>query len=85
MKELMEKALLKESIEFKGSITELKEKIGISTERKFKFEWISGNEFTILSKISIGTFILNSNPEYFGGIKGFGKLTELKNGRTQIN
>lgn len=85
MKELTEKALLKESIEFNGSINELKEKIRIDTERKFKLEWISENEFTILSKISLGTFILISNPKYFDGIKGFGKLTELKSGKTQID
>ncbi len=85
MKEFIEKALLKESIEFNGSVTELKEKIRIATERKFKLEWISENEFTILSKISLGTFIFISNPKYFDGIKGFGKLTELKNGKTQID
>ncbi|PUU69316.1 hypothetical protein DBB36_14215, partial [Flavobacterium sp. WLB] len=85
MKKLIEKILLKESIEFNGSITELKEKIQIVTERKFKFEWISENDFKILSKISVGTFILNSNPGYFEGIRGFGKLTELKNGKTIID
>ncbi|MHC0440062.1 hypothetical protein [Flavobacterium sp. 3-210] len=85
MKELIEKLLLKESIEFNGSIAELKEKIQIGTDRKFRFEWISENDFKILSKISLGTFILNSNPGYFEGIKGFGKLTELKNGKTKID
>lgn len=85
MKELTEKTLLKESIEFNDSITELKEKIRIATGRKFKIEWISENEFTILSKVSLGTFIFISNPKYFDGIKGFGKLTQLKNGKTQID
>ncbi|SNR62431.1 hypothetical protein [Flavobacterium sp. ov086] len=85
MKELTEKTLLRESIEFNGSINELKEKIQITTEKKFKLEWISGNEFTIHSKISLGTFIISSYPEYFDGIKGFGKLIELKNGKTQID
>ncbi|WP_026728573.1 hypothetical protein [Flavobacterium denitrificans] len=85
MKELIEKLLLKESIEFNGSIAELKEKIEVSTEQKFRLEWISENDFKILSKISLGTFILNSNSKYFEGIKGFGKLKELKNGKTKID
>lgn len=85
MKKLIEKVLLNESIEFNGSIGELKEKIQIETERKFKFEWISENDFKILSKISVGTLIFNSDSEYFEGIKGFGKLTELKNGKTKID
>ncbi len=85
MKKLIEKVLLNESIEFNGSIAELKEKIQIETERKFKFEWISENDFKILSKISVGTLIFNSDSEYFEGIKGFGKLTELKNGKTKID
>ena len=63
MKELTKKALLKESIKFNGSITELKEKTRIANEPKFKLEWISENEFTILPKVSLGTFILISNPD----------------------
>lgn len=85
MKELIGKVILKESIEFNGSIAELKEKIQSQTERKFKFEWISENEFKILSKISMGTFILNSSPKYFEGIKGFGELIKLENGTTKID
>jgi len=84
MKELIEKILLKEFIEFKGSTSELKEYIRFKKERKFKLDWISDNEFKFLSKISVGTIMINYNPGYFDGIKGYAKLSELKNGNTKI-
>ena len=84
MKELIEKTLLKESIEFKGSISELKEQIRFKKERKFKLDWISENEFKFLSKISVGTIMLDYNPGYFDGIKGYAKITELNSGNTKI-
>lgn len=84
MNEIIEKVLLKEAIEFNGSNTDLKEKLRTVKDRKFNLEWISESEFKISSKIFIGTLIMVSNPEYFKGIKGYGKLTELENGRIKI-
>lgn len=84
MKDLIDKTLLKESIEYNGSISELKEQIRFKKERKFKLEWISNKEFKVISKISIGTIIIDLNPGYFDGIKGYGKLTELNNDKTEV-
>ncbi|WP_136669429.1 hypothetical protein [Flavobacterium sp. H122] len=85
MKELIDKTLLIESIEFNGSIIELKERFRNEKDQKFILEWFSENEFKILSKISLGTLISNSNPGLFDGIKGYGKLTELQSGKTKID
>jgi len=85
MNELIEKTFLKETIEFKGSISELKEQIRFKKEREFNIEWISDKEFKVFSKISIGTIMMNNFPGFFDGIKGYGTLSELKNGNTQIN
>jgi len=84
MKDLIEKTLLKESIEFNGTLSELKEQIRFKRERKFNLDWISDNEFKFLSKISVGTITVNYNPGYFDGIKGYAKLTELNNGKTRV-
>ena len=82
---LIDKILLKDFVEFKGSIVELKERIRYKKERNFKLEWISESEFKVLSKLSLGTLILDSNPNCFDGIKGYGKLIELENGNTKID
>tara|TARA_B100000949_G_scaffold205281_1_gene195347 strand:+ start:3446 stop:3922 length:477 start_codon:yes stop_codon:yes gene_type:complete len=84
MKNLIEKTLLTESIEFNGSVSELKEYIRFKRERKFKLDWISDTEFKFLANVSIGTVIVNHNPGFFDGIKGYAKLTELNNGKTKI-
>ncbi|MBO6845844.1 MAG: hypothetical protein JJ885_16010 [Muricauda sp.] len=84
MKNLIKKTLLTESIEFNGSVSELKEYIRFKNERKFKLDWISDTEFKFLANVSIGTVIVNHNPGFFDGIKGYAKLTELNNGKTKI-
>ncbi|WP_421810354.1 hypothetical protein [Flagellimonas sp.] len=84
MKDFIEKILLKESFELNSSTLELKERIRLKKERKFNLDWISDNEFKFLSKVSIGTIMLNYNPGYFDGIKGYAVLTELNNGNTKI-
>ncbi|MCR9263694.1 MAG: hypothetical protein NXH86_06025 [Flavobacteriaceae bacterium] len=84
MKDFIEKILLKESFELNSSTLELKEQIRLKKERKFNLDWISDNEFKFLSKVSIGTIMLNYNPGYFDGIKGYAVLTELNNGNTKI-
>jgi L-asparagine transporter-like permease len=84
MKDFIEKILLRESFELNSSILELKEQIRSKKERKFNLDWISDNEFKFLSKVSIGTIMLNYNPGYFDGIKGYAVLTELNNGNTKI-
>lgn len=84
MKNLIKKTLLIESTEFNGSVSELKEYIRINRERKFKLDWISDTEFKFLANVSIGTVIVNHNPGFFDGIKGYAKLTELNNGKTIV-
>lgn len=84
MKSLVEKTLLKESFEFKGSLSELKEHIRFKRERKFRLDWISDTEFKFLAKVSVGTIMLNYNPGSIDGIKGYAKLTELDCGKTKI-
>ncbi|WP_421813552.1 hypothetical protein [Flagellimonas sp.] len=84
MKNLIKKTLLIESTEFNGSVSELKEYIRFNRERKFKLDWISETEFKFLANVSIGTVIVNHNPGFFDGIKGYAKLTELNNGKTIV-
>ena len=85
MNELIESTFLKETIEFKGAISELKEQIRLKKGRNFNLEWISDKEFKVISKVSIGIIMLNNFPGFFDGIKGYGTLTELNNGNTQIH
>lgn len=84
MDEIFENLLLKRIIEYNGSVDELKEKIRFKREKKFNFEWISNNEFKFSSKLSIGTIILDFNPKYFDGIKGYGELINLNNEKSKI-
>lgn len=84
MKNLIEKTQLTESLEFNGSISELKEHICFKRERKFRFDWISDTEFKFLANVSIGTFMFKYTPGVFDGIKGYAKLTELNNGKTKV-
>lgn len=84
MKSLVEKTLLKESFEFKGSLSELKEHIRFNRERKFRLDWVSDTEFKFLAKVSVGTMMLYYNPKSIDGIKGYAKLTEMENGKTKI-
>lgn len=84
MKDLIDKTLLRESIEFNGSISKLKEQIRMKRERKFKLDWISDDEFKFLAKVTIGTIMMKYKLGFFDGIKGYAKLTELNNGNTKI-
>lgn len=84
MKNIIEQVILKESIEFNGSIYELKEQIRFKEERKFYLEWISDKEFKALSKISVGTILVNGLPGKIDGIKAYVKLTQLNNGKTRV-
>ena len=81
---MIDQILLKDSIEFKGTISELKEKIRLKRERKFELEWIDQNEFKFLSKFSLGTLIVDGFTGATEGIKGYGKLSETPNGNTRI-
>lgn len=81
---MIDQILLKDSIEFNGTISELKEKIRLKREREFKLEWIDQNDFKFLSKFSLGTLIVDGFPGATDGIKGYGKLSETENGNTRI-
>lgn len=85
MNDLIEKTLLKESIVFNGSISELKDKIRLEKERNFKLKWITNNQFKFTSNISLGTLTINYDSKYFDGINGYAKFTELSNGTTKID
>ena len=84
MKELLEKTLLKDTIEFNGSISELKEQIRLKKNRKFDLEWISETKFKFLSKFSLGTMMVSGFPNAVDGIKGYGFISKLDNGKTRI-
>lgn len=81
---MIDQILLKDSIEFNGTISELKEKIRLKREREFELEWIDQNDFKFLSKFSLGTLIVDGFPGATDGIKGYGKLSETGNGNTRI-
>lgn len=78
MKTLIDKTLLKDKIEFKGSIQDLKRKLNDSKGRGFDIDWISQNEFEFLSKWSIGTLHTTgiTGIEDVARIKGFGSIKE---------
>ena len=78
------KILLTDSLEFNGTIHELKEKIRFHRERKFDFEWMDQNDFKFLSKTSVGTIMINYSPGAIDGIKGYGHIKEIKSGKTHI-
>ena len=54
--EVIDKILLHEVFEYRGSIKELKERINNSKSRKYDVEWISGYEFKFHAKWAVGTF-----------------------------
>lgn len=85
MKSIIDKALLKESLEYNGSISELKENLSLKKYRKFDLDWISDDEFKFTSEYSFGTIKLDYNPGYFDGINGYAKLTSLNNGKTKVD
>ena len=76
--------LLKDSVEFNGTISDLKEKIRLNRETEFELEWLDQNGFKFLSKFSLGTLIVNGFPGATDGIKGYGDLKEIGNGKTRI-
>lgn len=89
MNQLLEKLLLKDKIEYKGSIKDLKKKINESKGRKFNVEWLSDNEFKFLAKWSSGTFIISSGifSQHVDqdGIKGYGKIKKQNNEKIEIH
>jgi len=81
---LIDQILLKDSIEFIGTISELKEKISLNRELEFELKWIDRNDFKFLSNFSLGTLIVDGVPSATDGIKGYGKLIETGNGSIRI-
>tara|TARA_R110002124_G_scaffold286085_1_gene465869 strand:+ start:265 stop:720 length:456 start_codon:yes stop_codon:yes gene_type:complete len=84
MNQIFEKFLLKDKLEFKGSVEDLKKKINESRGRKYDIEWIANNEFKFLSKWSIGTLMIDYNPGAVDGIKGYGIISEKGNNNVEI-
>lgn len=81
---MIDKIPLKDSIDFNGTIPELKEKIRLNREGGFELEWIDQNDFKFLSHFSLGTLIVNGLPGATDGIKGYGNLSENGKGNTRI-
>ncbi|WP_224484674.1 hypothetical protein [Robertkochia aurantiaca] len=79
---MLDKLILKDSLEFNGTKSELKELIRIKRDRGFRLEWIDDSTFKFISESSLGTLIVNYFP--VEGIKGFAKMTELENGKTIV-
>ncbi|KAB1160481.1 hypothetical protein F7018_00980 [Tenacibaculum aiptasiae] len=81
---MLTKILLKDTIEFNGTISDLKEKINLNNKPDFKIEWSKQNELKFLSNISFGTLTMSGFPGAIDGIKGYGSLSESENGNTLI-
>lgn len=64
-----------ETIEFKGTLVELKIKLNQQRISKFYIEWISESEFKFLAPISDGTAKFKGNAGIIDGIKGYAKIT----------
>lgn len=62
------------TIQFEGTVEELKAKLNERKGSKFKVEWISDQEFKFLAFTSIGTLIVQGMPGAIDGIKGYGKI-----------
>lgn len=80
---MLNKLILKDSLEFNGTKSDLKELIRFKKDRGFRLEWIDDSTFKFLSNFSLGTLIVNYLP--VEGIKGFAKLSELENGKTKVD
>ncbi len=80
---MFDKILLKDSIEFDGTITDLKERLRFKNNRDFLLEWVDESNFKFVSNFSFGTLLVN-NGVPIEGIKGFAKLSEMKNGKTKV-
>lgn len=80
---LIDKILLKDSIEFDGTITDLKEKTQVKWDRDLRLEWIDESNFKFVSNFSLGTLLVNKGFPV-EGIKGFAKLSETRDGKTKM-
>lgn len=80
---MLDKLILKDSLEFNGTISDLKELMRFKKDREFRLEWIDDSTFKFLSNFSLGTLFVNYLP--VEGIKGFAKLSELENGKTKVD
>lgn len=79
---MLDKLILKDSLEFNGTKSELKELIRFKKDRGFRLEWIDDSTFKFVSNFSLGTLIVNYFP--VEGIKGFAKLSEMENGKITV-
>ena len=52
MYQILDKFLLKDKIEYKGSVEDLKKKINESRGRKYDVEWISHSELGHISQVA---------------------------------
>lgn len=77
MKNLFEEMLLKEKIEFKGSVEQLEAKLNVKESRRFGIKWIANGEFVFFANLSVG--ISRGNR-----IQGYGHLQEVANEKILI-
>ncbi len=77
MKNFFSKMFLKESIEFHGSIKDLKKKLK-EKGKGYNVEWISKKEFKFLAVLSIGTFRSKYVAGAIEGIKGYAVIKGKK-------
>ena len=84
MKELVNNLLLKDKVEFHGSMDTLKKRLRESKGRRYDVEWISNTEFKFLSKVSFGILIMSGAPNVFDGIKGYANIQEKENNLIEI-
>ena len=74
MNKILTKTLLEDSLEFVGTLEELKSKLDQQTGRRYQLEWINENEFKFLASISNGTAMVKGNPDLIDGIKGYATI-----------
>jgi hypothetical protein len=85
MYQILDKFLLKDKIEYKGSVEDLKKKINESRGRKYDVEWISHSEFKVLAKWSVGTLMVDYKLGAVDGIKGYGTIDGKENNKIEIH
>ena len=77
--------LLKDSIIFKGTSTQLKKHLQKNIEDEFYIDWLSEDEFKFISTSSFGTLVFHNSPTSVEGIKGFAKIHQLENDTLKID
>ena len=76
---------MQESVEFKGTIIDLKSRLNEQRGRYFDIEWTNKKEFKFLAPLTNGTAMVKGNPGLIDEIKGYAVIVEEReNGITKI-